>query len=253
MTLPKSNELKDRMKDYKESIDHILEIWGSLPPEKIPINYYSLATEARKVAIFSFLLGDKADALEWFKKSSDFFICNVDSERRRVGLCVSATESGRCFDALNMAVLSGDASLVEKSIKHSLEICMEFPQKYKFAAEGYYIHMALTFYLAGKKNEALGYLDLMNPNRWRGNKGYFCGLKTALAGLANGDKSETINGLNMLLKDHTKNNKEPLSPEEILSIPATVLVKIAIENGIKITPEDIDSKLVKYIPWNLFE
>ena len=127
-----SKFLVKRIERSKHYIEMCLKEWGTTSSDKVPPRiYYSLASDTRTIAVYTTLLGDKEEAIKWFKLSSDYFNKQVESQRIQAGDCSYESEAAICKDAFNMAIISGDCELINKSIELSINICKEYQKSFQ--------------------------------------------------------------------------------------------------------------------------
>jgi hypothetical protein len=89
-------EIEKRIKRRLDTQDHTLSRWDTFKPERYPIVFYGLGSDARGLAIYNLLLGNKGVALEWFTKAATFFRDSLSSYRVVSGSWES--EAGSCND-----------------------------------------------------------------------------------------------------------------------------------------------------------
>ena len=247
-----SKFLFDRVVRRKYYIEKTLKTWGNQPPYKVPSRVYnSLALDAETIAVDTLLLGNMAEALNWFCKSSEYYYLQVESQRSLTGTCSWEGEMGECKNSFDMAVLSGDPELINKCVGQSLDICGEYPTKYPDLADSYHYLIAYIRYFNGELELACEALDKIRINDKK-NYDFYNSCKEGLHGLMDCDLDRLISGLNKILSFYEKSVNSKM-PYHLISIDATVLIKIAHDKDIIIKPEDIDKGLEKYVPWNLFE
>ena len=235
----------------KHNIERSLNNLGKVPPERLRIIYFDLGLDSETIAVHSILLGDRDEALKWFRKSSEYYFLQVESQRSLKGTCSWEGEMGECKNAFYMAVLSGDRELIKRCVGQSLGICAEYPEKYPDLANSYFYLVAFTRYLNGELELAREALDGIRVDDKK-NIELYNGLKDGLRGLIACDHQRLVSGLNKILIFHAKSVNSKM-PYHLISIDATVLTKIAREKEIIVKPDDTDKDLGKYIPWNLFE
>ena len=234
-------------RDFEKCLDYL----GNVPPERLPIIYSGAGLDAETIAVHALLLGNRDEALKWFRKSSESYYLQAESQRSLTGTCSWEGEMGRCEVAFDMAVLSGDHELINKCIRQSLGICAEYPEKYPDFANSYFYLVAFTRYLNDElelARDALYKIRIVNKKHTD-----LCnGRRVGLLGLIACDRQGLVSGLNKILTFHAKSVNSKM-PYHLISIDATVLIKIAREKDIIVKPEDINKGLEKYVPWNLFK
>lgn len=256
MTLSE-DELRKRLERdmmFYESADAQLK---TLKPEKHSTAFYTLGRNAQAVAVDYLLLDDVESATAWFQKTSCAYSMSVVKAREFFDVLPAKTsikesEPGRCEQALNTAVLSGDDDTLSKAISVTLGLGNNYPKEVKPPIPNYYYAMSLAFFLTCEPDRAFGYAQSIKRGD-RPYEPYFEGINASLSGLIKSDRVMMLDGLRTLLLSHSRIFGRDLDSEGLVCFPASSLVKLARKRGMNIGPEDFEEKYRKYIPWSLFD
>jgi tetratricopeptide (TPR) repeat protein len=245
-------EFRKRIERNLRRLNRDKAMWDKIVPEQIPSTYYDMGFDSRGIAIYTLLLGNINEAINWFEKAAEYFEEHIVHQRSRTGTWEG--ESGRCTDFLDMAILSGNDKLTVEAVKRAQEIDRKFPVRYPDPAQNYYYLLALSNTLSLEEKKAKNLLEKIDVKFHKGYEDYFNGLKESVKGLLKNDMELVLDGITQILTFHTrKYGTNPVTDDELVCIPATVLLLLAINKGIKIKAADIEEKYRKYIPWILLD
>ena len=245
-------EFRKRIERNLRRLNRDKAMWDKIVPEQIPSTYYGMGIDSRGIAIYTLLLGNKNEVLNWFEKAAKYLEEYIVHQRFLTGSWEG--ESGRCTDFLEVAILSGNDKLIVEAVKRAQEIDEKFPQRYPAPAQNYYYLLALSNTLSREKMKAESLLEKIDVKRNKIYEDYFNGLKESVKGLLKNDVKFVLDGITQILTFHTrKYGKNPVTDDEFVCIPATALLILAKNKGFEIKPADIEEKYRKFIPWNLFD
>ena len=239
-----------------DKVFHTIEIaqaqldQDKVPPDNFYLAYSILGDNYRYAALYLLLLGDKREALTWFKKSTEYLKKSYLDRRSRQGL--SESDSGVCVSLQTSSVLSSDKDIMLDVAKICLSLDKSYPEKYRALKSQYYYNRATSLIILGEDEKAKQIVDKIGGNR--SFRKYHNGLRQCLEGILDLNKALVLDGLNLVLEDHDDEfkNVEVGPPYEMICVPATMLIKLAETRGIIIRPSDINDKYCRYIPWILF-
>lgn len=235
------DELKRKIERNLKSIEMYKSIWNQIVPEKIPSTYFGMGLEARGIAIYSLLLGNKEDAREWFEKAAEYY-----SKSRVKG---KDGEVQMLMWSLLTSILSKNKDLMDKSAKIIDDLDYRTPSYF------YHFVSCLSNLILGNKDSVLidaEKLEELEPANYSKLK-YYKGLGKTCKGIAMNDTGLIKQGLADILQRH-----KTLVPslgktmdDALICIPATALLLLSKNKGIEIMPEVIMVEQRGYIPWML--
>ena len=200
-----------------------------------------MGLNARHIAIYNLLLGNKEGSLKWFEQAAKYY-----SKSRIKG---RDGEVQMLMWTILTSILSGNRDLMKEHAQIFDDL------EYKTPSYFYYFVSCLSNLISGSKKDALKdaeKLDELEPTNYSKLK-YYKGLGKTCKGIAMKDSSLVTSGLINVLKRHKSliPSLGKTMDDALVCIPATALIILAKNQGIEIKPADIEEKYRKFIPWNL--
>lgn len=238
---------RNRIKKYEN-------MWNQIIPDQIPSTYHSMGLNARHIAIYSLLLGNKDEARRWFEKAAEYYLKRIETGSKTQSV-YQGNDPGVYLDAFYTSVLSGDTNLPPKIAEGILGMDTNFPQKFPDVAKTYWYSKSLAGLILDKPSIVSENLKaLVNNNKIQKNE-FFKGASEFIEGLLKKDIHLVSKGISNIIETHEKRIKsgQPLADDELVSISGTAMFLMAREKGLKIKPDDVKEKYREYIPWVLLD
>jgi len=246
MTLEISREeLKEEIESSINVIKQTKSRWGRIIPKRIPSAYYRLGLYSRGIAVYNLLLGNKKEALEWFRKSAKYFIKSVEQGRDKYKKWEG--EAGSCSDAFYMSILSRDRELLKKAMELTFDIHPDYPNRFPDPAGGYYCLMALSKKLVGDVESAKHFIEKAKTARkHKGFEDFENGQILFIEGIIREDEKLCLQGAKKLSEYHSK-KPQSMADDKLVNIRLTALLLIAKRRNIDLKLDN------EYIPKTLLE
>lgn len=238
--------IKDLLEEIEYSKKRIAKdkaMWDQIIPEQISSTYFGMGLNARHIAIYNLLLGNKEGSLKWFEQAAKYY-----SKSRIKG---RDGEVQMLMWTILMSILSGNRDLMKEHAQIFDDL------EYKTPSYFYYFVSCLSNSILGNEESVLTAtekLDKLEPTNYSKLK-YYKGLGKTCKGIAMKDSSLVTSGLINILKRHKSliPSLGKTMDDALVCIPATALIILAKNQGIGIKPDNVNENYKDYIPWALFD
>lgn len=225
---------KNRIKKYEE-------MWDRIVPEQITSTYFSMGLNARHIAIYNLLLGNKEEAIKWFEKAAEYY--SKSRVKGRDG------EVQIVMWSLLTSLLSKNKDLMDKSAKIIDDLDHRTPSYF------YHFVSCLANLIIGNEDIALKNaekLEELEPTNYSKLK-YYRGLGKTCRGIIKKDSNLVKSGLTDILRRHKSlvPSLGKTMDDALVCIPATGLLLLAKIRGTTVNPREIEEAYKNYIPWLL--
>ena len=244
-------DLMNEIEYKKRRIAKDKAMWDKIIPEQIPTAYFGMGLESRGIAIYTLVLGNKEEALNWFEQAVEYYLNTIEKDIELKGL-YRVNESSNYLNAFYMSVFSDNTDLIVKVAKRILGMPTNFPKEFPNVAINFYYAMSLGSLILDKSSHVSDFLrELVEVNKTK-KSDFFEGASEFIKGMHTGNAHAVKEGINKVLEVHEKRiTKGPLTDDELVCISGSVFLLMAKNKGIEIKPADIEEKYRKFIPWNL--
>lgn len=241
-----ANSQRERLKDLLDA--------GEVPEENVPRTRRMVGSDARAIGTYRLRLGECERAADEFRLAADHYRTALETTRDREDSLVRG-EPIRLRDLLEVALLSGDDSLIEAASDLALETPLESAETLPDKPYHYYYPLAVAATIAetGGQQEYLERLDdaieEIDPAHTEGDlRGYYRTRSSALSGVVSRDGAQFDSGLSELLSHHEKaSSSESTQPDQLVCIGGSALIVLARRKGMDVR---VDSP---FVPECVFE
>lgn len=247
-------EIEELIAMRREDMENIKGYWNEIPLEGLSGVYYDLADNSEEIGIFNILLGNKQEALDWFKKANDYYkkeIENMDKAEPGINYALAYR------NLIYSAILTQDEKIIKDTAQYMCNVENEIFNRImkqrakKYPMLIYHQGFILANLIVGNDDKVKYHLSAFKRNYKRPLKdGYL--ITDAVGGILEKNPKLTKEGIEKILKRHNRLIKRPVLSEEekLVCIPAIRMLILAKFKGMNINDVYIESK---YIPKFLFE
>lgn len=242
-----NEQLEKWIKEEKEEIDEVKGYWNEIIPEEIPGTYFDFAMKSRAIAIYNLCLGNKQNALKWFKESVRYCKKMIEYKNKNNKFDITSYR-----DLIFSVILTQDKGTIKKEADEmcNVEEKIKKDVKYKDDLFLYYYIFVLANLItehSDKTRELLSRLDKYKKLPYQSYP-----INDAVKGILQKDTELVKKGINNMLKRHAGlvRAQSITTPERLVCIPVVCMLILAKLKGMNIKDIYIESK---YIPKILFE
>ncbi len=247
-------KIESEIADEKEDIENIKGYWNEIPPEGLSGVYSDLAGDSETIGIYNIILGNKQEALNWFKQATDYHKKekeNADKAKPEINYELSYKEF------IYSAILTQDEKIIKDTAQHMCDMedailnkIIKGKTKTKLAMLLYRHGFILANLIVGNYSKTKEHLDAFErhhktliPEEYP--------ITDAVKGILEKNPKLTKDGINKILKRHIGLTRGSLPQEQkLVCIPIVCMLTLAKLKGMNIKDIYIESK---YIPKILFE
>ncbi|WP_094229194.1 Imm49 family immunity protein [Methanolobus psychrotolerans] len=247
------DEMKNRIEKNLKTLDMYKSMWDKIIPGKIATAYHSMALESRGIAIYTLLLGNREESIEWFEQAAHNYLKCTESSMEYYHSYLES-DVGVYLGALYMSIFSGNTDLMTEVANEMPKKHADIPEKFPDVAINFYYLKALESLILDKLDDVSNFTKKVAEINKTKKSDFFEGALRFIEGIQTSDANAVKEGVNKDLKVHKKRiTKGLLTADELVDISGCAFLLLARDKGIEIKPSDIEEKYREYIPWNLFE
>jgi len=252
-TEEEKKDIEIMIKCGKEDIEMLTRDWNKIAIERLASVYEMLGDACKEIGVGTLLSGNKKEALEWFKKSVEYYKKAIENGDKTGHRYQYEFTYGWLIES---ALLTQDEKIIKEIAQHMCDVEETVVNNIMKIKDGrlrrfpmllYHIAFILPNLIVGNDDKTKEHLNYFEKRKTLLSDEY--PITDAVKGILERDPKLIKEGIDKILKRHSRIKRALPSSDRLLCIPAVCKLTIAKLKGIDINDIFIENK---YIPKILF-